>query len=576
MLQPSTLRAQGASDLTPPPGARAANPAATPRATPSTPPPAPPRGSPATSGSAFSTTEHGVAFEAIDEASVRVFAVAGVGTETVRGRYQSRVVGIPEAGHGTGVVVDPRGVIVTARHVVEGARHVAVRFPGDGPVVPAVVVYEDTDQDFAILLASSSQRLSHVVPLPTDAPALAVRQSVFAIGYPLDADRRQPQSSRGIISGVLDDGQLQLDIAVNPGNSGGPLLDERGGLVGIVVARGRIEMGAQGIGIAVPIARIRLAYDQVLRGGALSSAYDRLRDDALSRTRIAQVVDAIVRLGGVALLAEAADFVDDPRESALLDRFRRLAERTDDPDLLGLLSAFFWNAAQVMVERAGGAPTPEQLAPGPVRNLADQLWRLAFELAARARELDPSITQRSEFIAYLTPAGGSGARASGWHPPANDRRSRAKKGWAPFVMLGFAHEFDLGGNGLGLDVYFPFGPRYSDASTRVAFVIGGGAAIYFGGGEYATMGGGPGLALRFGKTYGVTALASYNLGAAWSDGARTLSGDSEVWFRPVGAAFGLSVKLGPIHVGASFRFAFDVDLNDGYFTLVAPSVGGVF
>lgn len=557
-------------DLTAPPGSTPVAPSAQP-VTPATPPTQPgvPAGPPPAQ-----PTEHGVRFEAIDQATVRVFAVANVTTEQVRGRFQTRVIGLPEAGHGTGVVVDPRGVVVTARHVVEGARHVAVRFPGSGPVVPAEVVYADTDLDFAILLVNAGGPIEHVVPLPDGVPALSVRDTITAIGYPFDADRRQPQSSRGIIGGVLDDGRLQLDISVNPGNSGGPLLDANEALVGIVVARASHRMGAEGIGLAVPIAPIAAAYRQALRGGALSEAYRRLRGDALAASRIAQVVDAIVRLGGAELLEEAANFVDDPTESALIDRFRAIANETDDPDLLGLLAAFFWDCAQVILERSGGMPSPDQMQPGPTRRLADQLWRLAFALAERARNGDATIVDRSPFVGFLTPAAVAGGVGRGHIASRRTAPSGPRGKWRPYALAGYSVDHTFSPiRGFGVELYFPIGTLRPEVSTRVAFILGGGLDVLFGDGGNAVHGGlGPGLGVRFGRRGGVAFHLAYSFGLI----SIRAGGSSDAFLNPVGFVAGMTAKFGKFHIGGSFRMEWDEDFERAYTRILAPAIGAVF
>lgn len=560
LLSARSLAQEGAGALTAPPGS-VATPSASPAST------QPPAARPASSAGA--TTEHGVRFEAIDQATVRVFAVANVETERVRGRYQTRVIGLPEAGHGTGVVIDPRGVIITARHVVEGAHHVAVRFAGDGPVVPAEVVHQNTDLDFAILLVNVGTRIEHVVPLPSAVQGLSVRDVVTAIGYPFDADRRQPQSSRGIIGGVLDDGQLQLDISVNPGNSGGPLLNEADELVGIVVARASHRIGAEGIGIAVPIAPIRTALGHALRSGALSDAHRRLRADALARDRIAQVVDAIVRLGGNELLSEAFEIVDDPTQSALIDRFVGMANQTSDPDLLGLLSAFFWNCAQIILERAGGMPSPDQMVPGRTRELAARLWRLAFALAERARDGDPTITARSPFVGFLTPAAISRPGAPGRVGATNAPRGK----WRPFVLGGFAVDRTFAPvRGFGLELHFPMG-RLRPTTTRVAFMLGGGLDVLFGSGGHAFHAAvGPGLGVRFGRRGGVMLHAAYSLGFLFVRGGG-VAGEAIL---PLGFVAGLTAKIGKFHIGGTVRVEWDEDLERAYTRILAPAVGAVF
>ncbi len=561
VVHPALAIGQGA-ELTPPPGS-SSEPA----------PQAPveasaPQGAPAPPAGA-GDTQAGVAFGEIDRATVRVFAVSNVGHETVRGRFQARVIGLPEAGHGTGVVVDPRGVIVTAKHVVDGARHVAVRLPGNGPVLPATVVHRDTDLDFAILLVKTPTPLT-TITLPESVPRLRVRQTVDAIGYPFDADRRQPQSARGIISGVLDDGHLQLDMALNPGNSGGPLLDEAETLVGIVVARADPTSGAQGIGIAVPIAPVRAAYDQVRRGGALSRAYRALRDDAEERARSAEVVDALVRLGGLDLLQEAADFVDSPEASQRIDRLRAMAERTQNADLLALLAAYFWDAAQVMVERAGGHPNPSRMPPGAARDLADDLWRRAIDVANRARRADPSVVQRSPFIGYLT--GSPTAQGAIRHnslrnvaperPPQRARDTRERLRWSPWLHAGLAFSFGSDADGVGfgvrLSLLLPFGSGGGKTGFKFRLVGGGtldvgmhdGSASYFGGSDL-------GFAIRGGgEKMGVALFLLWSQGiyrgptdSCWSG---SVCIDSE--WTPIGVHAGLSLKIRDFHVGFSVRW----------------------
>ena len=565
LADPTAAVAQGA-ELTPPPGSQTGAASPPPPASPATPSSAQP--DPSSAGD----TQGGVAFGAIDRATVRVFAVSDVGHDTVRGRFHPRVIGIPEAGHGTGVVVDPRGVIVTAKHVVEGARHVAVRLPGDdGAVLPAIVVYQDDTLDFAIVLVKTPSPLT-AITLPEGAPQLRVRQTVDAIGYPFDADRRQPQSARGIISGVLDDGHLQLDMSLNPGNSGGPLLDESETLVGIVVARADPTSGAQGIGIAVPIAPVRAAFDRARRGGRLSNAYRSLRANAEEKARSAEVVDDLVRLGGLDLLQEAADFVDSPEASQRIDRLRAMAERTQNADLLALPAAYFWDAAQVMVERAGGYVNPSRMPAGPARDLADDLWRRSIDVANRARRADPSVVQRSPFIGYLTgaPASAQGAipynsvqGVSGERAPRRPRDSRERMRWSPWVHLGPAYSFnseaDGAGFGIRLSVLLPFGGGGGKTGFKFRLVGGGtldvgmhaGSASYFGGSDL-------GFALRGGgEKVGVAIFAFWSQGIYRGPFDCGRFGGSPCigseW-TPIGVHVGFSLKIRDFHIGFSVRW----------------------
>ncbi len=197
-----------------------------------------------------------VNYQAVDRATLRVFAIGTVGLETIVSDdgLESVKVASPKAGHGTGFMVGGDGLLLTAQHVIDGAQHVVVRLPGQAGFTPARVVYQNSSDDIAVLSIAKS---IPAIELANRGEALSVRQTVYAIGYPLDPARSQAQSARGIVAGELDNGTLQLDISVNPGNSGGPLVDEKNRVVGMVVARGNVKAGVQGMGFAVP--RMKLA-----------------------------------------------------------------------------------------------------------------------------------------------------------------------------------------------------------------------------------------------------------------------------------------------------------------------------
>lgn len=394
----------------------------------------------------------GVTYSAVDAATVRVFAANGVTTIDARGRNTTRMIAVPEAGHGTGVIVDARGVIVTAAHVVEGARHVAVRLPNGGGVVPAEIVGRDRNLDYALLLIDPPPGIAFL-PLPEQAPALAVRQTVDAVGYPLDATREQPQSTRGIISGAMDDGRLQLGISVNPGNSGGPLIDQNDQLVGIVVARFDPNAGVQGIGIAVPITPIRGAYEHGMSHGLFSRAFEGLHENLETRQKAAEVVDALLRLGGIDALHEAADAAAGLSAPSRLQHFARVSEGVDDALLLAMLAAYFWDASVIAQEQAGGYSSPAQMPDGPAKRLAENAASWAIRLAERAVAADPALAQ-TPFIARVRGGGAPSSAAVGWQPSRHAwsaerasgpaQPSHEPKGWLPVVQAGYTHTNHLG------------------------------------------------------------------------------------------------------------------------------------
>jgi S1-C subfamily serine protease len=146
-------------------------------------------------------------------------------------------------GTGTGVVLNESGHIVTNYHVVEGASQVSVEFV-DGAVVPGTVVRTDESNDLAIVQVSAPKDL--LVPARlADSSHVRPGQPVFAIGNPFGfdftvtagivsaTDRESPSAGTG---GQRLQGMIQTDAAVNPGNSGGPLFNEVGEVIGINTA----------------------------------------------------------------------------------------------------------------------------------------------------------------------------------------------------------------------------------------------------------------------------------------------------------------------------------------------------
>lgn len=162
-------------------------------------------------------------------------------------------------GLGTGVIVNADGTILTAHHVIEGATAIGVRF-ADGTRAGAVVVAEDAANDTAVVMADGAPEV--IVPAVLGG-APAVGDDVYAVGHPLGLTYSM---SAGVVSGlqrtlpIPTGGEIadliQFDAAVNPGNSGGPLLNRNGEVVGIVTSLADpSEQGYfVGIGFAVPIA----------------------------------------------------------------------------------------------------------------------------------------------------------------------------------------------------------------------------------------------------------------------------------------------------------------------------------
>jgi S1-C subfamily serine protease len=177
-------------------------------------------------------------------------------TVTATGRRSLGAVG---TGVGSGFIYGSDGYILTAAHVVEGASQITVTL-ADGRTFPGTVRASDANLDVAVVKISATGLPT--LPLGTSA-ALQVGQAVMAVGDPLGL---YPDSvTVGIVSGlgrsvtVADvltgrsrtlDNLVQTDAAINEGNSGGPLVDASGAVVGVVSAG---SSSAQGMGFAVPI-----------------------------------------------------------------------------------------------------------------------------------------------------------------------------------------------------------------------------------------------------------------------------------------------------------------------------------
>jgi S1-C subfamily serine protease len=176
-------------------------------------------------------------------------------------------------GAGSGVVFTPDGFVLTNNHVVEQAQEVQVSL-SDGSKYPAQVVGTDPATDLAVL-----RLVQNGLPFAEmgDSSRLRAGQLAIAIGNPLGF---QSTVSTGVISalgramrsqsGRLIENVIQTTVPLNPGNSGGPLVDSRGKVIGINTAM--IYM-AQGIGLAVPINTARWVVSEILMKGKVSRGY---------------------------------------------------------------------------------------------------------------------------------------------------------------------------------------------------------------------------------------------------------------------------------------------------------------
>jgi S1-C subfamily serine protease len=176
-------------------------------------------------------------------------------------------------GAGSGVVVAHDGIILTNSHVVSGAQEIDVTF-ADGRHSLARTLGEDPDTDIAVLRTDSN--LGAFAATLADSKAVRPGQLAIAIGNPLGFERTV---TAGVVSatgrslrsrtGRLIDDVIQTDAALNPGNSGGPLVDSRGRVIGINTA---VILGAQGICFSVASNTALLVLTQILQHGRVRRA----------------------------------------------------------------------------------------------------------------------------------------------------------------------------------------------------------------------------------------------------------------------------------------------------------------
>ena len=243
---------------------------------------------------------------------------------------------------GTGLIVTADGEIVTNAHVVGDAKSVHVRLNGESEPREAVVLISDPSRDLALLRIKASGLTPATFAAPDD---VRIGDEVLAIGYALDLDG-DPTVTLGIISsldrtlgtetGALK-GLIQTDAAISSGNSGGPLVNALGRVVGINTLVSSTEIGstANGLGFAISIAELLPEIEQLraqasgetIVSGYLGVQLERRRDGG-SGALVADVVagsaaDAAgIRVGDVVVAVDGESITG---QAALVATIRNLA-----------------------------------------------------------------------------------------------------------------------------------------------------------------------------------------------------------------------------------------------------------
>lgn len=182
--------------------------------------------------------------------------------------------GRERGGLGSGIVISPDGLVLTNSHVVGTAKEIRLR-SNEGFVTDARILGRDPDTDLALLRADATRELSFASL--GDSKTLRRGQLVVAIGNPLGFESTVTagvvsalgRSIRSVTGRVIED-VIQTDAALNPGNSGGPLVSSAGEVIGINTA---IISGAQGICFAVASNTAQFVLSEIIRHGYVRRAY---------------------------------------------------------------------------------------------------------------------------------------------------------------------------------------------------------------------------------------------------------------------------------------------------------------
>lgn len=245
--------------------------------------------------------------QAVGPSVVHISTQGATGNDTLARPAWGPMSRMPADGQGSGCIVDAAGYVLTNYHVVRDAREITVHL-ADGRRVPGIVVGYDQPTDVAVLKIDADKLIAAEWG---DSEAAEVGALVWAIGSPFGLDRTITSGilsakHRAGLAGTPYQDFLQSDVAVNPGNSGGPLVNSEGKVIGINTAI--VGDAYQGVSFAIPSSVAREVVDRIradgeVRRGWLGVALDpvddqRAKDLGLPKTTGVFIIDVVEDMGG--------------------------------------------------------------------------------------------------------------------------------------------------------------------------------------------------------------------------------------------------------------------------------------
>jgi putative serine protease PepD len=209
---------------------------------------------------------------------IKVRQSASAGTDQFGGGNGGNGSGQESQAEGSGFVIDTDGHVATNQHVVDGATSITVTF-ADGKTASAKVVGTDPSTDVAVIKVDAPKSELHPLTFD-DSNGVEVGDGVVAIGSPFGLEETV---TTGIVSALnrtiqapnnfTISGAIQTDAAINHGNSGGPLLDSSGQVIGINSQIESDSGGNDGVGFSIPSSMVQRVAQELISGGKVAHAY---------------------------------------------------------------------------------------------------------------------------------------------------------------------------------------------------------------------------------------------------------------------------------------------------------------